>query len=108
MELTASKTANCTIAPERAWTLALPADTVVCMMAFQSVTWSALIVDAAINPANARVVGMRCLIFIIDLSLLVRVCCFSPPKAQSRAQRGQRKWGIPERSFAESTLPQRT
>ena len=43
MALTASKTASCTIAPQRVWKLGLvgATDTVACMIAFQSVTASA-------------------------------------------------------------------
>jgi hypothetical protein len=43
MALTASKTASCTIAAQRDWKTGLvgAADTVVCMIAFQSVTASA-------------------------------------------------------------------
>src|SRR5262245_4500839 len=49
MALTASKTASCTIAPQRDWTNGFVggADTVVCMIAFQSVTVSARTAETA-------------------------------------------------------------
>ncbi len=55
--MTASKTASCTIAPQRAWKKGLVggAATVACMIAFQSVTASACV--AAAGKAEASTIA---------------------------------------------------
>src|SRR3954470_7187451 len=57
MALTASKTASCTIAGERAWKKGLAGATVACMIAFQSVTASACVAAGAYK-AQAATMGM--------------------------------------------------
>src|SRR6185369_17223962 len=84
MELTASKTASCTIAPQRAWKKGLVGgnDTVVCMIVFQSVTASACALPAP-RRTDVTTIG-------IQSRLLIRfivVCPFLGQRASLGAHR---------------------